>query len=436
MLARDLMEVARPSIWIRGAQHAREQGTAALAAPALPGDPRGAPGRGRQGRRGPAPGRETDADPSRAQSPQPGLREAQHQARRSVARQPPSPRGATGHLPSVGAVAARGDAAADRPRRLGRLRAGPRLADAASRRAARRPGGPDLRRGAPAATLQQPTGASPLSGAPARRGARDLLADPDHRCGVPRAVVPRGRALRVGLDRARPQPGQVPARRRRVGLHDGAVSSGDADLAAPRPGTALASATLRLSALPGAPVSTRARPAAQGARAELERAAVPEAVQGPVAARDLTAPRPRRSAARGEALRAPDADRGGHPRYQEPALGLRPAVRSQPPRRAPGALAPHRRSRHAGVLARRPRGRDPPLGAALSSEHPPHAGRLIDRLPRPAAAHQPAISTPTPRVVGGSRPAPLARRSPRDGAVTSWGSFSARAQLRADYYRC
>lgn len=41
--------------------------------------------------------------------------------------------------------------------------------------------------------------------------------------------VPRGRALRVGLDRARPQQDRVSAGRWGVGVHAGAVSSGGGD---------------------------------------------------------------------------------------------------------------------------------------------------------------------------------------------------------------
>src|SRR5215207_3752866 len=161
----------------------------------------------------------------------------------------------------------------------------------------------------------------------------------------------------------------------------------------------------------------RPRPAAQGARAELDRAPVPEAAQGPVAARDLTAPRPRRTAARHQALRAPDVGLGGYPRHQERALGLRPPLRPQPPRRPPGALAAHRGPRYADVLAHGTGGRSAPLDAALPSEYRAHAGRAVTRLPRPAAADQHTLSVASARPAARLASASVARRPGRDRSM-------------------
>ena len=290
-------------------QHACESGTAAVtavAAKGVPGDPRGAGGGDCRRRRSARPGGEADADAPRPQPGERGLRQARHQARRSAARQPPSAPGATGGLSRPGPLAARGDTTPNHPRRLGRLRAGPRLARAARGGPARRPGHSGLRGGPPAQPLQQSAHASPLPGPSACGVARDVLAHPHHRRGLPRAVVPGGRALRVGLDRTRAEPGQVPARRRRLGVHHGALPARHADAALPRVCPALAPAVVPLWALPGAPLPARAGPPAPGARAELRGPSLPEAPQGPVAARDLTAARRAGGAARGEALRAAD----------------------------------------------------------------------------------------------------------------------------------
>jgi len=243
-------------------------------------------------------------------------------------------------------------------------------------------------------------------------------------------VVPRGRALRVGLDRARPEQGQVPARRRGVGVHDGPVCRGDPDPAASRRCSTLAPRAVRVPALPGPSVPARPGPAAQGARAGGDGTPLPQAPQGPLAARDLAAARPPRGAERGPALRPADEDRGRHPRHQERALGLRPVPRPLPAARAPGDLAADRRAGYAGVLALRPRGRGTPVGATLSSEHRAQPERAVDGLRGPPAAHQPPPATVAPRAPTSVPSAPRARRALRECAVISWGYLRAQVKLQ------
>lgn len=233
--------------------------------------------------------RRPDLDPSRSLAQRPEPHQAQAQTRRSAARQSTPTSRARIDLSSTGAMAAgRGRASGD-PDRWVRLRARPRVADADRRAVGRRACDPAVRESAPAVRLQQSSHPPAFLEGVAAGVADGLLSDLDHRCRVPRALVPGSGAVRLGLGGARAQSDQSAGGGQRppLALHHRDLSAGDSSNASSRLVWAVAPAAIRRTLISGQSLAAGARSAAQGTWDRDECAAMPEALQRPLAARDV-----------------------------------------------------------------------------------------------------------------------------------------------------
>ncbi len=293
------------------------------------------------------------------------------------------------------------------------LKADQSLATAARLAAGGRAGADALRGGAPAGEAQQPPGAHPFP--EAARGVVAAGGGADHRRGrgLPRAVPPRGGASRLALGGPGARAGLRAPEPTLGELHD-RVSSGHGHAAPPGHG--------RLGAQQCAARVVRAGqpPAAGASRQDRRRQAVAleegrrgrAQREGAVAAGRLAAA----CRAHGQADRAPaspaDADRGGLPRHEEPALRRGPGAQPLAQRRALRGVGADRLLGGLRVVAHRHRG-DRARPRSTPASGLAQASRVLAPLSRPTPAHAGGLPPPHRRPVRGHREhRPVGGRTP------------------------